>query len=105
MCSRHRSSLRQTVVERKRHMTMAASELGIFDPATYAEGNPESFGLPLEQYKYLRDNAPVYLQEFSDPLLIERAWILSRYEDIVTVDKDPETFAADLGSVNIWRVT
>jgi cholest-4-en-3-one 26-monooxygenase len=86
-------------------MTMAASELGIFDPATYAEGNPDSFGLPLEQYKYLRDNAPVYLQEFNDPLLIERAWILSRYDDIVTVDKDPETFAADLGSVNIWRVT
>ena len=86
-------------------MTTAASELGIFDPATYAEGNPDTFGLPLDAYRNLRDNDPVYLQEFSDPLLIERAWVLSRYDDIVTVDKDPETFAADLGSVNIWRVT
>ncbi|TPG32407.1 cytochrome P450 [Mycolicibacterium hodleri] len=86
-------------------MTMAAAELGIFDPETYAQGNSATFGLPLDSYAYLRDNAPVYLQEFSDPLLIDRAWVLSRYEDIVTVDKDPDAFAADLGSVNIWRVT
>lgn len=86
-------------------MITAPSDLGIFEPETYAEGNPDTFGLPLEQYAYLRDEAPIYLQEFTNPLLIDRTWVLSRYEDIVRVDKDPETFAADRGQVNIWRVT
>jgi cholest-4-en-3-one 26-monooxygenase len=86
-------------------MITAPSDLGIFEPGTYAEGNPDTFGLPLEKYAYLRDEAPVYLQEFDNPLLIDRAWVLSRYDDIVQIDRDSETFAADRGQVNIWRVT
>jgi cholest-4-en-3-one 26-monooxygenase len=38
-------------------------------------------------------------------MLIDRAWVVSRHEDISAVDRDPETFAADQGHVNIWKVT
>ena len=79
-------------------------KIGVLDADVYANGNPETYGLPLDQYTYLRENEPVYLQTFDDPLLIKQVWVLSRYEDISAVDRDPETFAADRGHVNIWTV-
>jgi cholest-4-en-3-one 26-monooxygenase len=86
-------------------MTRVKPDLRIFDPATYANGDPATFGLPLDQYEYLREEEPVYLQEFDNPLLIDRAWVVSRHSDIWNVDRDPDTFAADQGYVNIWKVT
>lgn len=86
-------------------MTSTKPELRVLDPETYANGDPKTFGMPLEQFDYLRREQPVLLQEFDDPLLVDRAWVLSRHADILTVDRDAETFAADLGFVNIWRVT
>jgi cholest-4-en-3-one 26-monooxygenase len=81
---------------------MSQSELGVLDPETYANGDPATFGLPLEAYKYLREEEPVCLHEFrDDPLLLDALWVISRHEDIVTVDKDSETFAADR-VVNMW---
>ena len=81
---------------------ISPESVNVFDPATYADGNPDSFGLPLDQYDYLRESAPVYLQEFSDPLLLDKVWVVSRHADIETVDRNPETWAADMGRVNIW---
>ena len=81
---------------------ISQDDLSIFDPATYAEGDPKTFGLPLDQYDYVRENAPIFLQEFSDPLLLDKVWVVSRHEDIETVDRNPDTFAADMGRVNIW---
>lgn len=78
--------------------------IGVLDPDVYANGNPDTYGLPLDQYTYLRENEPVYLQTFDDPMLIKRVWVLSRYDDICAVDRDPDTFAADRGHVNIWTV-
>ena len=86
-------------------MTSVRPEVRVLDPETYATGDPSTFGMPLEQFAYLRNEEPVYLAEFDDPLLVERAWVLSRHADIVRVDKDAETFATDQGFVNIWRVT
>ncbi|MFI5623303.1 cytochrome P450 [Nocardioides sp. NPDC051685] len=84
--------------------TKTAPEIRIFDYDTYAEGDPTTFGLPLEQYRHLRDEEPCYLQEFDDPMLIDRAWVVSRNEDIWEVDRNTELYAADRGFVNIWRV-
>ncbi|BBY80172.1 cytochrome P450 [Mycolicibacterium pulveris] len=78
--------------------------ISVLDPDTYANGNPDTYGLPLDQYKYLRENEPVYRQTFDDPLLINEVWVLTRYEDILTVDRDADTFAANRGFVNIWTV-
>ncbi len=86
-------------------MTTTAPRLTILDADTYANGDPTTFGLPLDQYSWLRDNEPVFLQEFDDPMLIDRAWVVSRHADIWEVDRNPELYAADRGYVNMWRVT
>jgi cholest-4-en-3-one 26-monooxygenase len=83
--------------------TVSKPNLSIFDPDTYANGDPATFGLPLDQYRYLREEEPCYLQDFGgDPLLLPRVWVVSRHADIETVDKNPDTWAADKGRVNIW---
>jgi cholest-4-en-3-one 26-monooxygenase len=81
------------------------ADIKVFDPETYANGDPTTFGLPLDQYEYLRSEAPCYLQTFDNPLLVEQTWVVSRHEDITAVDRDPDMWAADLGGVNIWKVT
>jgi cholest-4-en-3-one 26-monooxygenase len=86
-------------------MTTAKPDIRVLDADTYANGDPTTFGLPLEQYKYLRDVEPCYLQEFDDPMLVDRAWVLSRHEDIWAVDRNSELYAADRGYVNMWKVT
>jgi cholest-4-en-3-one 26-monooxygenase len=86
-------------------MTVTKPNIRVFDADTYANGDPTTFGLPLEQYKYLRDEKPCHLHEFNDPMLIDRAWIVSRHEDIWAVDRNSELYAADRGYVNMWKVT
>ncbi len=86
-------------------MTTAKPDIRVLDADTYAHGDPTTFGLPLEQYAYLRDEAPCYLHEFNDPMLIDRAWIVSRNADIWAVDRNSELYAADRGGVNMWKVT
>jgi cholest-4-en-3-one 26-monooxygenase len=84
-------------------MTTAKPGIRVLDADTYASGDPSTFGLPLEQYTYLRDKAPCYLYEFNDPMLIDRAWVVSRNADIWTVDRDSELYAADRGQVTMWK--
>ena len=86
-------------------MTTAKPDIRVLDADTYANGDPTTFGLPLEQFKYLRDEEPCYLHEFNDPMLIDRAWIISRHADIWAVDRNSELYAADRGFVNMWKVT
>lgn len=86
-------------------MTRTKPDLRVLDSDTYANGNPETFGLPLDAYDYLRDEEPCYLQEFDDPMLIERAWVVTRHADIWETDKNSALYAADRGSVNMWKVT
>jgi cytochrome P450 len=86
-------------------MTVKPDIRGVLDADTYANGDPGTFGLPLEQYAYLRNDEPCYLHEFDDPMLIDRAWVISRNADIWAVDRNPELYAADRGGVNMWKVT
>jgi cholest-4-en-3-one 26-monooxygenase len=86
-------------------MTTAKPDIRVLDADTYANGDPATFGMPLEQFAYLRDEAPCYLHEFNDPMLIDRAWIVSRNADIWAVDRNAELYAADRGHVNMWKVT
>ena len=85
-------------------MLMLRSAIRVLDPDTYANGDPATYGLPLDQYDYLREQEPVFLQKFEDPLLIDHVWVLSRHEDISAVDRDQQTWAADRGYVFIWKV-
>ncbi|BBY80241.1 cytochrome P450 [Mycolicibacterium pulveris] len=86
-------------------MTVTQPEIRVLDAETYANGDPATFGLPLDQYAWLRDNEPCYLQEFDDPMLIDRAWVVSRNADIWAVDRNAELYSTARGGVNIWRVT
>src|ERR1700756_3846200 len=86
-------------------MTTAKPHISVLEAETYANGDPTTFGLPLDQYRYLRDEEPCYLYEFNDPMLVERAWVVSRHADIWAVDRNSELYAADRGYVNMWKVT
>jgi cholest-4-en-3-one 26-monooxygenase len=82
--------------------SITRADLAVLDPETYANGDPTTFGLPLDQYRYLREEEPCCLHEFEDPLLLDKVWVISRYEDIQRVDRDWETFSAAKGPVNFW---
>jgi cholest-4-en-3-one 26-monooxygenase len=71
---------------------MASAKATIFDPDTYSNGDPDTFGLPLDAYGYLRDNEPCFLQTFDNPFLRERVWVLTRHADVLAVDRDPTTW-------------
>src|SRR5438094_10457944 len=43
---------------------------------------------PHETWRWMREHAPVYFDEKSD------TWALTRYEDVLTVEKDPATFSS-----------
>jgi cytochrome P450 len=85
-------------------MTRTTPDPRILEADTYADGDPTTFGLPLDEFAYLQNEAPCYPHEFNDPLLIERAWIVTRYADAFAIDRDSELYAADRGYVNIWRI-
>src|ERR1700747_2058417 len=86
-------------------MPTAKPDIRVLDADTYANGDPTTYGLPLEQYAYLRDRAPRSLNAVNDPKLIDRGWDVSRHSDIWTVDRNSELYAADRGGVNMWKVT
>lgn len=72
--------------------------LNPLSPAVYRAGRPEDNGLPLDLYERLRTLQPCYRQELDDPNFVESTWIVSRYEDVLTVDSDAERFTSELGS-------
>ncbi|MBW2420994.1 MAG: cytochrome P450 [Deltaproteobacteria bacterium] len=55
--------------------------------------SPESVENPYELYEILREESPVHW----DPKL--EAFVLSRYEDVIRVLRDPETFSSAVGAM------
>jgi cytochrome P450 family 142 subfamily A polypeptide 1 len=62
----------------------SAGQINVLDPEFYVD--------PWEAYRWLQDEAPV----FWDP--IQRLWVISRYEDVRSVEKDGEKFSSFSGS-------
>ena len=58
--------------------------INVLDPAFYVE--------PWESYRWLRDEAPV----FWDP--VQKVWAISRYDDVMLIEKDAERFSSYRGS-------
>jgi cholest-4-en-3-one 26-monooxygenase len=87
-------------------MAITASELTsqrVFDPEVYGNGDPTTFGLPLDLYDRMREEEPLVKLALGHELLVDEVWVASRHADIWAIDKDPETFAANRGLVNIWK--
>ncbi len=66
--------------------------INIVDPAIYEQG------IPHETFKWMRHNAPVYRHEYSDGDF----WAVTRYNDIIQVTRDWETFSSAKKMVNLW---
>ncbi|MCW2751521.1 MAG: putative cytochrome ferredoxin-domain containing, partial [Aeromicrobium sp.] len=65
---------------------LALTEIDVSNPFLYGQGQWHSY------FKRLRDEAPVHYQSNS---AFGPYWSVTRYDDIVTVDKDFETFSAE----------
>jgi len=73
----------------------------VLDPALYGNGDPATFGLPLDLYDQMRTEMPCVKLQFDHPLLVEEAWCITRHEDISAIDTDGRFLA----SINIPLVT
>ena len=60
----------------------------VLSPSVYAGG------VPFEALAWLRRNAPVYDHVLADERLVDRCWVVSRYDDVKAVSRDPETFSS-----------
>jgi cholest-4-en-3-one 26-monooxygenase len=82
-----------------------ASELStdrVFDPDVYGNGDPETFGLPLDLYARMRAEEPLVKVKMDHPMLIDEVWVISRHRDIWEMDRDQETWASGRDHPLIW---
>ncbi len=73
-------------------------------PAPAPLGDLELFtaGHPFDAYREMRDSAPVCWVEENYPSFQGPGfWAVTRYDDVRTVDLDPETFSSQRGGINI----
>src|SRR5213593_131481 len=80
---------------------LTRNDIRVLEPDTYFNGDPATFGLPLDQFAYLREHEPVSLHTFDDPTLLPKLWVISRHEDITEVDRNEETWSTE-EVVNFW---
>ena len=63
---------------------MASVAINVLDPEFYVD--------PWQAYRWLRDQAPVYW----DP--VQKLWVISRYDDVLDVEKDTGRYSSSEGS-------
>ena len=69
----------------------------VFDPDLYASGDPAQNGLPGELYARLRAEAPCVRLPCAIPGHEASAWVLSRYEDVSAMLREPDRFLSGSG--------
>jgi cholest-4-en-3-one 26-monooxygenase len=74
---------------------MSLADIDLADPDRFIAG------VPHDAFKLLRAEAPVYWHEEPRGAGF---WVISRYEDVVAVSKDPATFSSALGGTNIFEL-
>jgi cholest-4-en-3-one 26-monooxygenase len=62
----------------------ASRRINVLDPEFYVD--------PWDSYRWLRDEAPAYW----DP--VQKVWVISRYDDVVAVEKDGARYSSFAGS-------
>ena len=71
-------------------MTTTAPRIDLTDPASFAHGHPH------EQYRWLRAHDPVHWHPEQNG---RGFWAVMRYDDVVAVGRDPETFSSYRGGI------
>ncbi len=72
-------------------------DVNVFDPDVYANGDPRHNGLPIDLFARLRDEAPCVRIRCDIPGHEKSAWVLSRYEDVVMMLREPDRFLSGSG--------
>lgn len=72
---------------------MLATEIDLANPDSYVER------IPFEWFDYLRHEAPVYWHE--EPSPNKGFWAVTRYDDLVAVHMDWQTYSSELGAVSL----
>ena len=72
--------------------TNESTDLDITDPNTYADGIPHA------TFAHMRATEPVAKCMYED----RPYWAVTRYEDLVTVTRDPATYSSARGMTNLW---
>ena len=75
---------------------MTLADIDLADP------NRFTAGVPYHAFKLLRAEAPVF---WHPELRGAGFWVISRYEDVVAVSKDPATFSSARGGTNIFELS
>jgi cytochrome P450 len=70
--------------------TTTLDTIDIYNPDNYSDA------VPHQQFKYLRENAPVFWHSHPDG---GGYWLLSKHEDVMKVSRDNKTFSAARGFV------
>ena len=71
---------------------MRLADVDLHDPDTFVQG------VPHDAFRVMRQEAPVYFhKEAGGPGF----WCVTKYDDVVTVSKDPHTFSSKRGGTNI----
>jgi cytochrome P450 len=78
---------------------MQPIDIQVLNPATYAAGDPATNGLRWDQYEWLRSNAPCDRQKPGSELLVPEAWVVSRDNDVVAIDRDERRFSSEEGAI------
>jgi cholest-4-en-3-one 26-monooxygenase len=71
---------------------MQLAEVELFDPEVFVRG------VPHDAFEILRKDAPVYFHKEPNG---RGYWALTKYDDVVTVSKDPGRFSSHRGGTNI----
>lgn len=67
---------------------MRLDDIDVVSSVVYLEGPPH------EQFRYLREHAPVFRQRVPDPELVDEVWVLTRAAEVRRVSEDPDTFSS-----------
>lgn len=77
--------------------TIDLSDIDVYSPDTYQQG------VPLAQFKALRDQAPLHWHAYPKDAEGEKSddgyWIVSRHDDVKAISKDNKRFSAERGFV------
>jgi cytochrome P450 len=77
--------------------SLVTKVIEVLNPDVYSNGDPATLGLPLDDYAELRRSAPLYRETINDPLLEPWCWVVSRYKDIIAIDRDHKRFSSEHG--------